>query len=188
MGKKLLIGLTGPAGVGKDTAAGFLVQAFGLRQYAFASPIKDALEAMGFPRKHYDQDLVKDEPIPGIGVSWRRMAQTLGTEWGRSMHPDFWLLLAQRQHDAACMLEEFVGTVVSDVRFENEAAWIRKEGVLIHISGPARREIASDGKGHASERGIQPLPNDLFVTNTGSMTFMFGQLSSLVTHSFGLLN
>lgn len=185
MGKKILVGLAGPAGVGKDTAARFLVERFGLTQYAFAGPIKDALDALGFARKHYDIDGVKDEPIPGLGFSYRRMAQTLGTEWGRSLHSDFWLLLAQRFHDARSMHDEtFVGTVVSDVRFENEAKWVRANGLLIHIAGPARREIATDGTQHASEAGLSREQGDVVVTNTGSLTFLFGQLDATVNRVF----
>lgn len=177
--RKILIGLAGPAGVGKDTAAEYIAQAAHLHRYSFARPIKAALEAMGFHRNVYDNDGVKDEPIPDIGVSYRKLAQTLGTEWGRSIVHDFWLRIAERQYG---MLEGCYGMVVSDVRFENEAAWIRREGLLIHIVGPSRRPIAADGAGHASEAGLEKLPNDVIVTNTGSLTFMFGQLEQAVFH------
>jgi dephospho-CoA kinase len=39
-----LIGLTGPAGCGKDTVAGFLCIVHGFVQVSFAKPIRNALE------------------------------------------------------------------------------------------------------------------------------------------------
>ena len=82
----LLIGLTGRARVGKDTAASFLANDYLLKRYAFAQPIKDAAEAMGFARSVYDNDDMKERVIQGLGVSYRRILQTLGTEWGRSLN------------------------------------------------------------------------------------------------------
>jgi hypothetical protein len=182
MGKKLLIGLAGRAGVGKDTAAKYLCDEFTMRQYALASPIKDALSAMGFHRGLYDRDDVKDQPIAGLGVSYRKLAQTLGTEWGRAIHPEFWLILGSREWHA--LSPDFRGMVISDVRFENEAALVRDAGgIVIHIAGPSRRPIAIDGAVHASEGGVERVQDDVVVTNTGSLTFFFGQLHSVVAHA-----
>jgi hypothetical protein len=183
----ILIGLAGPAGVGKDTAARYVADEFSLLQYAFASPIKDALEAMGFDRRVYDQDEVKDAPIPDLNVSYRKLAQTLGTEWGRAMHEEFWLMLGKRRFAAVQAMPKYGayrGMVVSDVRFSNEANWIRQAGILIHIVGPARRLIAKDGSSHASEAGICKQQGDVVVTNTGSLTFLFGQLNATIIQAF----
>lgn len=182
MGTKALIGVAGPAGVGKDTAARYLARTFHLEHYAFAGPIKDALSAMGFERGLFDQDGFKDEPIPDIGVSYRKLAQTLGTEWGRSIVSDFWLRLAVRRHSN--LPDDLLGMVISDVRFDNEAAWVRQHGLLIHIVGPSRREIAGDGKSHSSEVPLDRKMGDVIVTNTGSETFLCGQLHNAVMHAF----
>lgn len=186
--KKILIGFAGPAGVGKDTAADYLANGAGLMRYALADPIKNALDAMGFARSLYDQDDVKDKPIFDFGVSYRKLAQTLGTEWGRSIVPDFWLRVAERTfrsletRNDGPLKGSWRGMVVSDVRFENEAAWVRREGLLIHIIGPSRRPIANDGAAHASEAGIEKLQGDVLVTNTGSLTFMLGQVEQAYAH------
>jgi len=185
MTKHILVGITGRARVGKDTAAGFLAENFGLVQYAMAGPIKDALAAMGFDRRVYDDPQIKEIVIDGLGVSYRKMAQTLGTEWGRSIHKDFWLILATRNF---LMLDKkYLGMVVSDIRFENEAAWVREAGgLVIHIAGPQRSDFAIDGAGHASEAGVERVQGDVVVTNTGSPTFMYGQISALFHHTFGV--
>lgn len=175
-----LIGFTGKAGVGKDTCAGYLKDYHDWSRYAFAGPIKAALEAMGFPRREFDIDGTKDEVIPGLGVSYRKLAQTLGTEWGRALHPDFWLVLAKRFYFAQGGLGS-PGLAISDVRFNNEAEWIRSVGgVIVHIEGPARRPIATDGAGHASEAGVERLPGDVIVNNFGDWVSLTSQLEGIL--------
>jgi len=175
---KKLIGLAGKAGVGKDTAAIHIETTHHYNRYAFAMPIKWALSVMGFKQSEYDIDGIKDRVIPEFGVSYRKLAQTLGTEWGRAAHPDFWLLLAKRHYRNGLKPGQ-VGMVVSDVRFENEADWIRAAGgLMIHIDGPARREIAKDGNNHASEVGVERKQGDVIVTNYGDMFNLFQQLDN----------
>lgn len=176
-----LIVFTGKAGVGKDTAANYLAAEYDMDRYAFADPIKDALEAMGFPREEYDVDGVKDEIIPELGVSYRKLAQTLGTEWGRSIHPDFWVIIAKRflrLAREACS----EGFIISDGRFENETAWVRSDpnGQVIHIDGPARRALAVDGQSHASEAGVERRLGDITVNNTAGLGFLRQQLDSII--------
>lgn len=183
---QILIGIAGPARVGKDTSAKYLADEFSLLHYAFANPIKDALSGMGFPRATYDENPErKDEVIPDLGVSYRKLAQTLGTEWGRSIAPDFWLRLAVRRFGVLATLPTaYRGMVISDVRFENEAQWVRQNGLLIHINGTPRAQIAGDGATHVSEAGVSKVPGDLIVNNTADLTFLFGQLHHGVTRTF----
>lgn len=144
----MLIGFTGPAGVGKDEAARQLGLALGnYSRYAFAKPIKDALAAMGFPEPATRAE--KEAIIPNLGVSWRHMAQTLGTEWGRnSVRPDLWLWLAKEQY------AEHRNLMVTDVRFENEAAWVREVGgLMVHVYG-RETTVARQEAQHASEAGV----------------------------------
>lgn len=185
MGKKILIGLAGPAGVGKDTAADYIEQLYGLKKYALAGPIKDALASMGFAREIYDADDMKDVIIPHIGVSYRKMAQTLGTEWGRAQNPEFWLRLAEMSY--SYLPARVPGMVVSDIRFENEAAWVREHGLLIHIGGASRRAIAADGKGHASEAGLARLPGDVVVYNVAERVQLYQQLMGVLEQTYPVL-
>lgn len=176
----IIIGLAGKARVGKDTAANYLGERHRLSPVAFAQPIKNALTAMGFNQADYDTVERKNEIIPWLGVSYRKLAQTLGTEWGRDLHPDFWLLLAQRRVEARRNLG-VPGVVISDVRFDNEADWVRAEGgLIIHMEGPARSGMAVDGEGHASERGIKRQLNDVVVSNIGSLDFLYRQLDTVM--------
>lgn len=178
MGDRILVGLTGKAGVGKDTAANLFWTHHSLQPYALAGPIKAALEAMGFSREQYDKDGAKDEVILELGVSYRQLAQTLGTEWGRQQHPAFWLVLAKRFFERFAYMS---GMVISDVRFENEATWVRDNGgTVIHVRGPARRSIAAGREGHASEAGVEAKPGDLILYNTATPQFLKEQIDTLM--------
>jgi len=85
------------------------------------------------------------------------MMQTLGTEWGRALiDGDLWVVAMEQCIDG-CL-------IIPDVRFENEAEFVRKYGLLLHVTG--RGGIEGD---HVSESGITLEPEDRVVTNSGSL-------------------
>lgn len=152
-----VIGIAGPAGAGKSKAAAYLVDL--LPQYskaAFADPIKSMLaEGLGLrPEQLYgDEKAVVDERY---GCTPRHIMQTLGTEWGRRLiHPDVWVrALADRVAGRR--------VVIDDARFPDEAAFVRENGVLIHLVGRGGIE-----GGHVSEKQLDRLPGDKVVDNMG---------------------
>jgi len=161
-----LIGLTGKAGSGKDTAAGFIRNYLGAgcMTIAFAKPIKDALAAMGFPEP--TDRSAKEAKVKGFDFTWRQLAQTLGTEWGRQQDSDLWLKLAMQKVDHYRKSMDFV---LTDVRFENEAAAIRNRGGEIwHITGRQGVLVGCTGA-HTSESGVMLHQNDKVIDNRGSM-------------------
>lgn len=169
-----LIGVTGKARSGKDTVANFIVAAIGGYRYAFADPIRTMLNAgfgidMGDP---YWQER-KEIPIVAFGKSPRQMMQTLGTEWGRQLvHEDVWLLLAQQK-----LLNTGSGMVISDVRFDNEARWVRKlGGIVVHVV----REDAVPVNEHASEAGVTLGDSDKMIMNTGSLEELQARVKNIV--------
>lgn len=178
-----LIGLTGPAGSGKDEVAKALVQV-GFVQYALASPIKRALNAIfGWDMKQWEDREWKEKEIDALGFSPRRAAQTLGTEWGRTLHNDLWVALAEftlkfyetalqggekfkKENPEAEGLPHYVGMVVSDVRFENEARWIRENGGAVwHIE----RANVAKVEAHSSEAGVRREYADIALFNSGTV-------------------
>lgn len=160
-----LIGLTGKAGSGKDTFAGMLNKHVKFEPYSFAGPLKDACCGLfGWTRHQIDHDRDFKEAVdPRWGFSPRRAMQLMGTEYGRQMlRDDIWI------HMAKIRLNETgkAGLLVTDVRFENEATWIREEGgLLIHIERPDLPAVAA----HASEAGVKWEPDDVVITNSGSL-------------------
>lgn len=92
----MLIGFTGRAQVGKDTAAAHLRAAHGFRQIAFADPLRAMLQTgFGLTAKDFEPGR-KEELLPLIGKSPRQLMQSMGTEWGRTLvSPDVWVTLAE---------------------------------------------------------------------------------------------
>lgn len=166
---KLLIGISGKAGSGKDTAACYFVNNHGFLQYAIAGPLKRALEVLGIHEPR-DRNL-KEALIPGRAYSYRRAAQKLGTEWARELDIDFWLNLAKDYYESAAW-----SVVISDVRFENEAAFVRERGgLVIHLRG---RSANVDNAGHPSEQGLEVHESDCVISNTGSLESLYEDLEN----------
>lgn len=163
-----IIGLTGAARSGKDTFASFLVENHGYKRLAFADTLREMVSLMtGLTPAELSDGALKETPIEWLGgKSPRQLMQTLGTEWGRdSVCPDVWLnIVAQRLRQAR--QEGFIGVVITDVRFDNEAEFIRSRGGwVVQIVRPSATPVAQ----HASERGIsEDLIDETFV-NDGSL-------------------
>jgi dephospho-CoA kinase len=167
--KHNLIGLAGLKRSGKDTVANFLKE-IGYIQYSFAQPIKEAVSVMtGYSYEYLDNQDTKEKPLEefchdGINITPRLMMQTLGTEWARELiHPDFWLIIAKKRIENAKQ-----NIVISDVRFENEAEFIRNYGgVVVHIQRPSM--VSNEFSNHASENGVEIHAMDKLIINDGSL-------------------
>lgn len=176
---RLLIGLAGRARSGKDTAAQHLLNNHGFQSYAFADPLRDGLmHILNLSPCDFEGEQ-KEQALPWLGRSPRELMQSLGTEWGRnSVHPELWLLLAAQNLDLLARTHDTArGFVVSDVRFNNEADFIRKRGgVVLHMD----RVVASPVKPHSSENGIQIALGDLRLKNDGSFDELFTNVNDIV--------
>ncbi|PNX46380.1 MAG: hypothetical protein BV459_06485 [Thermoplasmata archaeon M11B2D] len=169
--KTNLIGLSGKARVGKDTSADYLVGLTGYQKYSFARPIKDACNHIFmWDERHSDGEL-KECVDPFWGISPRYAYQTLGTEWGRDIiNKDIWLMRAIR------VAEQCNGLIIPDVRFENEASFIRTNGgILIHIERDGAEKVLQ----HASEAGIKKEKTDFVVFNNGSVDELWSALDAI---------
>jgi hypothetical protein len=169
-----VIAFAGAAGSGKDTAADFLVRHYGYTRYAFAGPLKAALNAMfGWTMDMWNDREWKERVLSDVGKSPRQMAQTLGTEWGRELvNRDLWLMLAARSINEA-RINGLAGIVFTDCRFANEAEFVlANDGIVLQLVRPGVGAVSS----HVSE---QTLPAHLVtatVVNDGSMCNLWGQV------------
>jgi hypothetical protein len=159
-----IIGLTGPAGAGKDLAASMVP---GSCRVAFADPIYQGLSTMlGIPEAELRDRSAKERPIVGLGASPRQLLQTLGTEWGRQMiRDDIWLRVAWwRWEQLAAGGISLI--VVPDVRFANEAQLIRSNGGEVWmVHRPGVEPVAA----HCSEDGIPLGLIDRLIVNDGTV-------------------
>lgn len=173
MSNRLWVGLVGPAGAGKTTAAQCLTKR-GFARERFAGPLKDMMRAVGLTDEQVEGDL-KEEPCELLcGKSPRVAMQTLGTEWGReTIGQDIWvrLWLHRVRH---------MGLVVADdVRFPNEVAAIRNyadKSVIIRIERPD--VTGTQHSNHVSE--THELPFDALVLNNGTPDDLARKIFSMV--------
>lgn len=171
-----IIGLTGKAGSGKDTVAGHLVNTFPrqFRTVAFADAIRDGLKAIfGLTQQQLTDRVLKEQILESIGKSPRNLAQTLGTEWGREqVNENLWVIIAGQR--IKVYTDSGFDVLVTDVRFENEASWIRDNGGEIWHLG---RDEAGTGNAatnaHASEAGIAFVEGDKKLGNNNTIGWLW---------------
>lgn len=179
----MLVGLAGPIGSGKSSVATHLHLEHGWHApVAFADPLKDGICAMfGITREQLEQiKRAELELVPGVPL--RRALQTLGTEWGRSLSGDIWVEAMRKRINRLVLWQELPGIVIDDVRFENEAAFIRaNHGIVIHVYNDAPR--LADG--HISEHSLNIADNDLTLANVGTTNDLFRSVDKLMARVSG---
>lgn len=160
----LVVGIAGAAGSGKSLVASMIP---GAAVVQLADPIYAAIAAMfSVPEASLRSQAIKATPLPqAMFTTPRKLLQTLGTEWGRNLISEqIWILQASNR---ITKLREAGAAVIAipDVRFANEARWIRDDlgGVIWHVQ---REGSAADE--HASESGIEVDPRDTVLTNDGT--------------------
>lgn len=173
----LLIGLAGRKGAGKDTAAEWLCFHANFERIALADPIKVAMAAMLDEDPHtLSESALKEIVINRLGYTQRQLMQILGIEWGQNhVARDLLTRVAKYRIDSyrrvVCPPD---GIVVTDIRFEHDADWIRKQGGHIwHI----RRDSQSHDA-YASELGIKGTQADIWIDNTGSLQRLHAQITN----------
>ncbi len=162
-----IIGIAGHARAGKDTVAQFIQEEYRAATYAFAEPLKAMLRALGLD----EQDLNswrKDETNYDFQATPRHMMQTLGTEWGRdTINDNIWVIAAAKRIQRLSQAQPDSTIIITDVRFENEADFVRKHGFLIHVERPIQR---IDGSTHRSENPIRiNEAEDSVIVNDGDL-------------------
>jgi hypothetical protein len=180
----VLIGLCGYAGAGKDTAAHVLIEELYFQRVAFADPIKAALLALnpfvpGQDETSYtrlsefntDRCWAEVKEYPEV----RRLMQILGTEVGRNLFdPEIWVKLAESKILSTMAVGN---TVVTDVRFPNEARMIKKHGgVLVRVSRPQFGPVNE----HVSDRASENWTYDHFVENNSTVETLHEEMRNLV--------
>lgn len=164
---------------GKTIAARFLIDNYDYIKISFADPLKLMLERLLTSAGHSKMEALyfvnegKEQTIESIGVSFRYMARTLGTEWGRTcIHEDLWVKIAEskisRLHSPVC---------VDDVRFPNELKMLRSRGfLLVKIERNVGRVDS-----HYSDTALREFDEwDHTITNNGTVEQLCSQVERLV--------
>lgn len=180
------VGFTGLARSGKDTAADMLIELIdedevGIRQkIGYGDALKDLAKVIGW-------NGIKDD-------KGRRLLQVLGTEVVREcIDEDYWVnKLAERAEALWSWANEMLQgpgdspsipliVVVPDVRFNNEAEFIRERGGV--VIGMSRLLKAGETfvSNHKSEWGIDTDLVDVMLGNWGSVELLAAKV--LVLHT-----
>jgi hypothetical protein len=157
----MLIGVCGAAGSGKDTVADIL----GFERVAFADPLYEMVSIVTglTPDEMRDRE-TKEATIDWLGHSPRQLLQTLGTEWGRdTISQTIWVDAAMRR--VRRLLDEGRDVVVTDVRFDNEAAAIKAAGGQVWQIVRGEGCVRGVSMRHASEAGVAATLVDRVIGN-----------------------
>lgn len=174
-----LLGLAGPRGCGKTTAALLLQQQHGFVPLAFADPIREAVLELftGWDRGHFEAAL-KDAVCPRYGISPRAALRAFG-EHTRALAPLAYIEAMARRVESIGLSCGRSGArvVIHDVRLPEEAAWIRSVGgQVVHV---LRAGLAWSGE-HATERGPGVDAADLRLPNPGTLATYQAMIGALV--------
>jgi hypothetical protein len=176
----ILTGWTGKARCGKDTAVNYLRDRYGVMPAAFAYPLKSMLHVgLGLDPAKFQTTAEKEAIIPEYGVSYRHLAQTLGTDWGRQMvNERVWLIPQETKIRRA--IRDNISVAYNDMRFENEAAMIRAHGgVVIHVMSLRESGLSDKAKAHVSESGVKFGDHDRVLQNNGTLEEFYKQVDNL---------
>ena len=209
----MIISFCGLIGSGKDTAANYLVEHHGFRRDSFAGTLKDAVAAVfGWDRtllegrtaqarlwrEQVDPWWAERLNIPNLTPRW--VLQYWGTDVLRNhFHDDIWIASVENK-----LRKTTDNIVISDVRFPNEIAAIKRAGgIIVRIKrgpdpdwfpyavtynqatepGPelsSAIEYIANAKIHASEYSWAGADIDYEIENNSSIDDLFKQIKRLL--------
>jgi len=180
-----IIGVSGCKRSGKDTIGKYLVNNHGFVRIAFADSLKDACKIIfGFS----DEQVHGDEAKEVVDEYWehtpREILQKVGTELFRDTLPsvcqniskDVWIRSVDRKIKNLQKLghNKFV---ITDLRFPNEAQFIKQNGGTIW---KVSRNFKSSQTDHQSEALIDDLPYDHLFDNSRTIDDLFENVENMI--------
>lgn len=184
-----LIGLCGKAQCGKDTVANIYGENADYVRVALADPLKRAAQILFGLSNTWMEDGRKEQRHPYWGLSPRRMFQLLGTDAMRdTFGQDFWLRRAELTIDDL-LTEGINNIVITDIRFDNEAHFVKSRGgkIIRIVRSQHELDLVGDASTHASEAGISDHLVDWTLRNDRSLGELSeGALQLLDTIELGL--
>ena len=187
---RIVIGLTGLAGSGKDTVARLLAQNYGATGIAFADPLKDEIaDVWRVDRALLDDPSTKEVPssalalhrcndagfierhweLAGLAALKPRTVMTAWGDWRRAGDPGYFVNLAEHALVDSAFCRRPGPVVVTDVRYRNELAMLRRYAAEVwRVFRPGLLPRS----GHSSERELADTPVDALILNNGSLELL----------------
>ncbi len=193
-----IVGFAGPAGCGKDTAAQVMRLINGSRRLAFGDLVRKEL-----------WDIVFDGALPDGMPDWvvpkwvveslfhsdlegtdlyrkptpetaRRLLQWWGTDFRRATDRDYWVAKMDKEvaMSMACGCNAFA---VSDVRFPNEANWIKALGGTVwQLARPGDSPLSDKTRAHITEHALTGYHFHGLINNSGTLSQLESILKDLL--------
>lgn len=170
---ELLIGFVGRKRTGKDTLAKMLGD--NVSTLSFAGPLKMACKH-AYCLTDDQMDGEKDQIDDIWGMSPRDMFKSMGTDYFREIDPEHWLRVM------VLRLRGLKKVAISDVRFKNEAQFIKdRGGTLIHVT----RDLPHSDT-HPTESESDGIICDFYIDNDGSLADLMAKFDELIGSIPGL--
>lgn len=182
---RLILGMTGLAGSGKDTAAARLIDGGGFVRLALGDELKRNLYILNPPVPLDSSYIQLADLVDTLGWDQakaypvvRSMLQRLGSDAGWQFHGKS--LWTSRLDAKIAELDDDQDIVVTDVRMPHEARWIRSiGGVVIKVTRQrALEQLTPEQRTHISEQGIAD--PDHLVTNDTSIADLHRAMDRIV--------
>ncbi len=174
----LLIGLTGNKYNGKSATASILCEKYNGVELAFADTLKKICsETYHVPLENFYDTNLKETVIPELGVTPRQLMQVIGMKF-RAICEELpgitvknpWIYNVEKQIQAFADVDQKENNlvIVSDVRFADEVAMIRKyNGIIVRVQRPSQDVPPRDE--HISETSMNSFQPDYVMCNTSSI-------------------
>lgn len=160
-----LLGIHGKKRSGKDTV-GKMVQDFfpQMQLIAFANHLKRICSVtFGVAEHEFHNEDLKEQCPPGHHITRREMMTMMGPAIYNTFGREFFV----KHVDKHWQMSKESGLIVTDVRHEWEAAWVRMEGgMILHLD---RETITPIGQPDISEAGIKRHDGDYTIENNGTI-------------------
>jgi hypothetical protein len=166
-----LIGVAGRRRAGKNTAERFIKEIMPqLQSIALGDRLKQVCSAyFDIPLGEFYDDKGKKKFYPEYQMTVREMMTSMADAMKAQYGTYCWLRPVRVKYEEM-RADGAYGMIITDVRFQYEADWIRSEGgVVCHVSNS--RTDAEAGE-HNSEKGILFLSGDEGFLNEGSLEYL----------------
>lgn len=193
----IIIGFAGAAGAGKDTAVGLMRLINGARRLAFGDFVRRELWDINYAGKMPEQmpdwifpkwviEALFHSDLKGSDLyrkptteTARRLLQWWGSDFRRSTDPDYWI----GKMDSEIAMSEAAGChafAISDVRFPNEADWIKSLGGTVwNIVRDCKSPLSVETRTHASEHALADYPFTGVLDNSGTLEQLESKLKEI---------
>jgi hypothetical protein len=168
-----LLGIAGKKRSGKDTVASIIFEQYpNVQVMAFATRMKDiCASTFGVPIALFYDQSVKEIKISGWKMSPREMMTTMDGAIKGTYGADFFVRVIQQEYERLNALDYPDSPnilIITDVRFDAEAEWLKSVGgKIIQVTRPTDEK--TDHSTHWSETGFNKKHIDYVINNDSSL-------------------